>query len=110
MKTRIRTLAALFLTCGPWLIARSAQDFQVRLLTPVSSNSPAGALFEAAVLGPIPPVERWTLHSGTIVRGIVREAKTVGLGFRRERASLQLEFQACELPAGEMFECDVALL
>jgi hypothetical protein len=55
-------------------------------------------------------VERWTLPSGTIVRGIVREAKTVGLGFRRERASLQLEFQACELPAGEMFECDVALL
>jgi hypothetical protein len=82
---------------------------QLRLESPLASYSRPGTAFVARVFGseenavPILP-------AGSTVRGVVRSAHSVGLGLRRERAGLTLEFEGCQLPDGDAVDCDVHLL
>jgi len=111
MKTRITYTSVLVVICtAPLFAAHAAQDFQVRLLTPVASYSPAGTPFDAKILGSALTPESWTLPAGTVVHGVVREARSLGFGVKHERAVLELEFLGCELPAGETVDCDATLV
>ena len=88
----------------------STQDLQLRLESGLASYSRPGALFTARVQGPVTDNASPILPAGTIVRGMVRGAQSIGIGLRRERAGLTLEFQGCTLPGGGAAECDLQLL
>ncbi len=90
-------------------MASQTQDLQLRLESPLASYSKPGTPFTARVMGTqtlLAPI----LPTGTIVRGVVRNGQSVGLGLRRERAGLMLEFNGCQLPGGATIACDVRLL
>ncbi len=90
-------------------MASQTQDLQLRLESPLASYSRPGTPFTARVMGAqtqLAPI----LPAGTIVRGVVRNRQSVGLGLRRERAGLKLEFNSCQLPGGATAACDVRLL
>ena len=100
--------------CGTCVLipcfAATPQEFQVRLLTPLASFSQPGTRFEAKVIGATKPTDRPSLPAGTRVFGSVAKAKATGLGIRRERAILELEFDpTCVLPTGESIACDISL-
>lgn len=86
------------------------QDVQLRLESPLASYSRPGTSFTARITGPASYDRPSLLPAGTLVRGVVRQAHSIGLGVRRERAGLTLEFEGCELPTGQAAECDVRLL
>lgn len=96
------------------LCALEAQDrprrYQARLLDPVGSESVAGSTFTARIVGPLNRQRPGALPPGTLLHGKVRRAESIGLGFKRERALLELEFGECVLPAGEPVECHAELL
>ncbi len=86
------------------------RSFQVRLLTPITTYGSANTPFRARVIGPALRDDAPGIPPGTIVHGIVRRVKSVGLGLRRERAGLDLDFERCELPDGNDFPCKAQLL
>ena len=90
--------------------AELIQSFQVRLLTPITSYRAADAPFRARVVGPARRGDAPGIPPGTIIHGIVHTVKSVGLGLRRERARLDLDFERCELPDGNSFPCKAQLL
>jgi len=81
----------------------------VRLLTPITSYSPAGTRFEVKVIGPVVRAGIDLLPSGSVISGSVTKSASVRFGVRRERAMLQVQFDECQLPDGNVIECDVAL-
>lgn len=85
---------------------RLGQDFQVRLTTSIASFSPVGT----KVLGTLAPSEKRVLPAGSVIKGVVRQANPIGLGIKRERSLLELEFDGCELPSGEAVECSIKLV
>ena len=108
LKTKAASVPLLIATAGI-AMASQTQDLQLRLESPLASYSRPGAPFTARVLGAqtqLAPI----LPAGTIVRGIVRNRQSVGLGLRRERAGLMLEFNGCQLPGGATAACEVRLL
>lgn len=100
----------LLIAAAPLAAERSTQDFQVRLLSPIASFSPAGTPFRGKILGMLEHSGQTALPAGSVVHGTVRRANSVGLGLRRERARLQIEFQGCELPTGEPVDCTTSLV
>jgi hypothetical protein len=101
-------LAAACLLCAAY--AQEADDqVQVRLLNPIGSQSKARTQFTARVLGPVQPGEP-DLPRGITIHGHVLKAHAVGLGLRRERASLTIGFDRCVSPAGEDVECELELV
>lgn len=72
----------------------------------VTSESPVGTTFHAQLLGPTRP---GALPAGTLPQGVVLRACSIGLGFKRERALLELKFEVCTLPSGEGIDCDAQL-
>jgi hypothetical protein len=105
-KTLGLTLAAM---CCYGAADDPANQLQIRLTTAITSYSPPGTAFQARVIGPVLPAEA-ALPSGTIIRGVIRKVHPVGIGIRRERALLELEFQNCESPAGANLDCRVDLI
>lgn len=103
------TLRWLFLLT-PMASAAVTQEMQLRLLTPLASYSKPGTVFEAVVTGPSVDSDSAIVPRGTLVRGVVRRANTVRFGIRRERASLELAFEACQTPDGEPLRCEVRLI
>lgn len=103
------TALAIFAGAVVSAFASSGQEFQIRLLTPLASYSKVGARFEAKIIGATSIPDARTLPPGTHISGRVSTAGATGLGFRRERAVLELEFDACTLPSGESVSCDVTL-
>lgn len=76
----------------------------VRLKTTLTSyKSLPGSSFLGVVTAPYLDRGRVLLPPGTTVYGTIRESKSVGLGFARERASLELDFSEYELPDGRRF-------
>jgi hypothetical protein len=103
-------LFALF-ACG-WLWAADrnlAMTFQVRLESQLSSFTPAGTAFDATVISPLIVDGQVMIPSHSIVHGTVRKAAPVGLGVRRERAVIELEFHDYQLPGGETHDLDFQL-
>jgi hypothetical protein len=82
---------------------------QIRLLTPITSYGERGAAFTASVIGPVVRDGSTVLPSGAIIHGTVLNAKAVGLGLRRERAGLDIRFEACQLPDGDRIPCEAEL-
>lgn len=107
-----RIAAAVVATACPLLIsaATSPARLQVRLLTPLASYSAPGTPFQAQVIAPQLARRTALLPDGTLLVGSVREAHSLGLGLKRERATLALDFEHCQLPSGEMLACTVQLL
>lgn len=90
--------------------AQVRQDLHAKLITPIASYSKPGQYFEIRIG---PPVEFGTdsiLAEGTILRGKIRSAHRVGIGIRRERARLELEFQRCAPPGNPAASCSVELI
>jgi hypothetical protein len=68
-----------------------------------SYDSREGSQFQGVVIAPYERGGRVFLPSGTIVYGSILNSKGVGLGIKRERASLRLAFREYELPDGRRF-------
>ena len=110
MKCRTTLSAVVLSICGHLPTAGAApQEFQIRLLTPLASYTKAGTPFEAKVIGSTSAPRPSGLPPGARIFGSVVTAKATGLGFRRERALLELGFERCELPTGEEIVCTVEL-
>src|SRR5262245_17308474 len=76
----------------------------VRLLTPLTSyDSAKDAEIRSVVIAPLTLDGRVLMPQGTIVSGVVRRRRRVGLGLIRERASIDLDFREYELPDGRRF-------
>jgi hypothetical protein len=82
---------------------------QVRLLTPITSYSRSGQAFQAVVIGPVLRGGLAALPTDSTLHGTIRRVRGVGLGFRRERASLDIHFERCELPDGTDLRCEAEL-
>ncbi len=106
----LRSVLLVLIYVSASAAADPSQDVSLRLETPLASYSKPGTPFSARLLGPVDLKGSSLLPSGSRIHGIVREAHSVGLGLRRERASLALEFQGCVLPEGQSVDCDVRLL
>jgi len=78
--------------------------FQVRLDTPLTSyGSPAGTVFTTTVISPLEIDGQSVIPQGSVVRGTVRRASSVGLGLKHERATLELAFDEYELADGARY-------
>jgi hypothetical protein len=87
-----------------------SRELQARLLTPLASHMKAGTPFAVKILGPVSHEGVPVLPAGSTVSGFIRRARAVGLGLRRDRASIELSFTACTLPGGRTIACEVKLL
>ena len=74
-----------------------------------SYSAKAGAAIEAIVIAAVVTEGFIVIPAGAIVRGQVREAKRVGLGFVHERASLLLEFNSLEIPGLEAIAINASI-
>ncbi len=86
------------------------QDLYLRLLSPLDSTARAGTTFHAVVTGCVHAGCNPVLPPGSRVAGHLKQARSVGVGLHRERASLALAFDFCLLPDGAAKACDVELL
>ena len=75
--------------------------FEVRLLNRVSSYySKAGDEVRAVVAEPVCPESGSSFPAGTIVRGVVKSVRRVGLGVVHETARVELQFREAQLAEG----------
>jgi len=105
--------AALFLLLALRCLADDAQvtqNLEVRLLTPLTSYLRPGSPFQAKVIGCLQAGCEPVLPVGSVVKGSVRATHSVGLGIRRERALLELDFRGCNLPDGQPAPCEADLV
>ena len=103
-------LAALGIGLLPLAAEHVSQELLVRLTTPVTTTSKAGARFEGVVTGCARADCVALLPAGSTIHGFVRQVLPVGFGVRRERASMALEFTGCRLPDGAEAPCRSELL
>jgi hypothetical protein len=89
--------------------AQNRVSIHARLLTPLASYSAEGTGFQAKVIGSFDAAAPSPIPPGTILRGVVSQAASIGLGVKRERASLELSVTDCKLPDGAAFNCNVVL-
>lgn len=93
--------------------ARSATavhpDLEVRLLNHLTSySSPVGTHFRCVVIRGF-HAGGLVIPRGSLVFGTVRKQQAVGLGFRHERAALELSFESYQTPAGDDLPLDANL-
>jgi len=69
-----------------------------------------GTAFRSVVITPLEIRGKILAPQGTIVHGVVRRADSVGLGLRRERAKIELEFREYELSDGKRVAMDAELV
>lgn len=81
----------------------------MRLLNTVGSYTKAGTPIAARVIGTLGRTPG-ALPAGSMIHGEVQAAHGLGLGFRHERAGLQLRFQNCALPDDTPVVCDPVLM
>jgi LssY-like putative type I secretion system component LssY len=80
------------------------RSLNLRLTTAITSyHSRAGSQFQGVVIAPYERDGQVYLPPGTIVHGSILKSNGVGLGIKRERASLRLAFHEYELPDGRRF-------
>ncbi|MBI3695342.1 MAG: LssY C-terminal domain-containing protein [Acidobacteria bacterium] len=84
---------------------------EIRLLTPVSSrSSKRGTEVAGVVVAPVRLEDRVVIPSRSVVRGTVKQANRVGLGFVRESAKLVLDFTELELAGGQTYPIQSRLI
>lgn len=107
---KLRT-AILLAGCADLLCAQAPErTYQARLHTVLASHSPSGTPIEARLAGPVDSDGAPALPRGVLVSGQVKRSKRVGLGFVRERASLEVEFTRCAMPDGSDIPCKADLI
>jgi hypothetical protein len=80
------------------------RSLSVRLATSITSyDSREGSEFNGVVIAPYERHGLVMLPPGTIVHGWIDESKGVGLGVKRERATIKVAFREYELPDGRRF-------
>jgi len=102
-------LVSICASVGFALEGEPSQTMVLRLLTPITSYSPAGTRFDAKVIGPELREGVDFLPNGSTVTGKLDKTGSVRLGLWRERALLKLEFDGCKLPDGTAIGCEVTL-
>lgn len=90
-------------------VQHHAAVYQVRLEQEISIHANPATEFSAVVVGAVEGAEA-SLPLGTRVLVRVKARHATGLGVRRERDTLQLEFAGCRLPTGQPHECHATLL
>jgi hypothetical protein len=86
------------------------RSLSLRLTTPITSyDSKENSAFQGVVIAPYEREGRVMLPPATIVYGSVVQRKGVGLGLKRERATLRLDFDTYELPDGRRFPLHASL-
>ena len=86
------------------------QAVQGRLLTPLASYSKPGTPVEIEIVAPAHHGAAPIVPAGTILHGTVRQAHTIGLGIRRERSILELDWNGgCTTPQGDRLACEASL-
>jgi len=100
------------LLCVSVFLAAAAQSgLQVRLESHLTSYStPAGTPFECVVLRSFQAAPDTLIPRGTRIYGRVGKAQSVGIGFRHERALLELVFDRYKTPDGDVFPLQAELL
>jgi hypothetical protein len=91
---------------NPTEILPAAAEVHVRLQTPLASYMKPGTPFSAKV---IDLGVASTLPPDSTVAGVIRQATSIGVGIKHERAALELAFTACTLPDGQSAPCDAIL-
>jgi hypothetical protein len=109
MKVSALAILALAISTVPGQ-AQVTQDVHARVVTPIASYSKAGQHFEVRVGRPVEYGASAILPPGTVLNGVIREAHRIGLGVRRERAVLSLDFRRCVLPGNLAATCSARLL
>ncbi|MDZ4798968.1 MAG: LssY C-terminal domain-containing protein, partial [Bryobacteraceae bacterium] len=100
-------MRALFwiLAAGAALTAPAA-EFSARLNTRLTTyDSAAGSEFSATVTEAARKGDRILIPEGATLFGRVVSVRSVGIGFRRERAEMALEVHSCEVPGGTPLSC-----
>ena len=88
----------------------SVPEIEVRLESHLTSYATAaGSEFSAIVISPLESDGEVLMPPGTRIWGRVRKASAVGVGIRRERAGLDLEFREYELADGRRFPLEATL-
>lgn len=83
---------------------------ELRLDTTLTSyTSKPGTRFRAVVIAPVEWAGEVLMPAGTIVSGVVKRSRRVGMGLVRERSSIDLEFREYQLPTGEYFPFEAYL-
>ncbi len=83
--------------------------FDVRLDGHLRSDTPSGQAFRATAISPLVIEGLVLVPAGSVIHGIVRRARPVGIGLVRDRAFLELDFREYELPDGQRFMFQAAL-
>ncbi len=104
--------AAGLLLCMASARADDGPLIEARLLTPVSTirRHVQKALVRAEITRVIGGDGRIIMPLRLILRGQVQQSNAVGLGLRRERASLAIEFSELETAAGEVIPIRASLV
>lgn len=85
-------------------------EIEIRLESHLTSYATkAGTEFSAIVISPLESDGEVLMPPGTRIWGRVRKASAVGVGLRRERAGLELEFREYELVDGRRFPLGASL-
>ncbi len=94
--------AFLALTSGLPLHAADSATFtlEVRTLTPLSSRHNPDLQIEAELIRPLTQDREILMPAHSRLFGHIRQVRSVGIGLRRERASVEIEFTSWETPAG----------
>jgi hypothetical protein len=104
-------LAALVVAAPAIAELPSGTIIEVRLLTPVSSySSRAGTEIRASVLGAVCQQSGVPFPAGTVVSGIVKAIRRVGLGLVRETARMELDFRDLHLQDGRDYPLQARLI
>lgn len=105
-----RFLLVVLAAWAPLAAERVSEDLLIRLRTPVSSLAKAGTRFVGVVTGCARADCTVILPPGSTIHGFVDSVSPVGFGVRRERASMALTFDGCNLPDGSAVACRSELL
>src|SRR4051812_33266637 len=95
----------LLLSVQSWAeLVPGGSAIELRLLAPVGSRtSHAGDSIEALVIAPVTRDGEVLIPAGATLAGRVQSVARLGLGLKRSRATIQLQFDTLHLPDGPNF-------
>ena len=110
MNSLVKTLL-VWAALAPVVMADMPRSIEIRMLNPLRTTHPSadGSRIRAVLIKPFTEDGEILMPAGTIVHGNVRHSRRVGFGIRHERASIELDFDECQLPDGERVAIEARL-